>query len=120
MTAQTDWQQNCNATSDVEFKYTGMIHGSIVKKEMMTDGLLIKIEATGCDKDEIKVLARPNGTMTVFLPETEFYYPEVTKDFRVDEALDVMKSKVKYKSGLLNIHIPFKENAIGKEIEIEG
>jgi len=114
-----EWLKNCSTTSDVELKIIDMLHGGIIQRQRLTDGVLVKIEATGCKKEDIKIIGRPDGSMTVFLPETDFYYPEMTKEFKVDKSLDALKSSAKYKHGVLEIHIPFKEDAIGKEIEIE-
>lgn len=93
------------------------LHGSLWD-EFMSDGIKLSVEASGCGKEGIEIMGRPDGTLTISLPETDFY-PSVVKRIKAPDGYDTTKAKAIYKDGLLKIEIPFKDEAVGSKIEIK-
>lgn len=96
------------------------------------DGLMVKVEVPGLEKDNFKVSVEDN--VLTISGEKKMEYDEKDKEqnyhriertygcfsrsFTLPRTVDVQKVKANYKNGILEVKLPKSEEAKPKEIEI--
>lgn len=97
------------------------------------DGLIVKAEVPGLEKDSFKVSVEDNvltisGEKKMEYDETdkdknyhrvERVYGSFSRSFTLPNTVDVKKVNAKYRNGVLEVKLPKNEEAKPKEIEID-
>ena len=97
------------------------------------DGLMVKAEVPGLEKDSFKVSVEDNvltisGEKKMEYDETdkdqnyhrvERTYGSFSRSFTLPNTVDVKKVNAKYRNGVLEVKLPKSEEAKPKEIEID-
>ena len=97
------------------------------------DGLMVKTEVPGLEKDNFKVSVEDNvltisGEKKMEYDETdkdqnchrvERTYGRFSRSFTLPNTVDVKKVNAKYRNGVLEVKLPKSEEAKPKEIEID-
>ena len=92
------------------------------------DHLVFEIACTGLDKNDLEIQVRDNTLRVLYdkqgSDDKEYLYKGITKrsfnlGWKIDSKFDLDKAEATFKSGLLTVEVPFKEESKSKVLKIK-